>query len=957
MLHIHLFGHLRLFWQNQPHKFNVLPKTEPLLAYLLIHRFTPVPREKLAFMLWEDATESEARANLRRHLHDLKKNLPAGTNWLLTDNQTVQWNVSTPYWLDVHTFDQLSQQEPKLMEAVLLYTGNLLGDCYEDWLTPMREEWQAKYEQVLWKLIIRTRQQGDIPQAISHTQRLLAYDPWREDAVRELMMLRYELGDRPGALQQYQKFEERLEEELGVPPIPETQALYELITANKPLTGRPALAPTPAASAPPNPPLPLVQLPPLLNSFLGREKELHDLTHLLSQESSTRLLTLTGPGGSGKTRLAIETGRWLSEHQPQLFPDGIFFVTFSAVQHPDFALPTLISSLQLKNNSGEPPLQLLQNFLHTKRLLLILDNWEHLLPAASALGQLLAKASHLSLLVTSQASLRLYGEYEYPLDPLPLPDKQSSFEELAQQPTVALFVNRLKAIQPHFVLTAENAPMIAEICHCLDGLPLAIELAAARGKLFTPAAMLTQLQHRLKFLTGSTRDVATRQQTLRNMLAWSYGLLDEGEKLLFRCLSIFTGPFSYSVAEAIVGEWLKEQLEEPFLDVLSSLVDKNMVRAVPGEEPLFRLLQTVREYAAEQLTHLPLPVLHERHLDYYAQWFAQADQQWRTDQRDFWFKELTNLLADVQAMLSWALDQPRPAGVVEKATKIINVLTLYLRMMGQVSLARQWLTKALQHQSQLPVPLQIALLNQTGWINQLMGQYDLAQSYHQQALVLAETLEDTNPLISTLTFLGTMAGRMGNYQEADRLLSQCAMYQRQNEQWASLGITLNNLAITAKYLKEYERAAAILRESIALKEAEGDKMGVAYGLSNLANLAAIQENYPEAVRLHLQSIQIKIEINDPNGQIVALDQIAEVAVSQQNYQIALQLLGTVDTLRRTMATPRTRPVQEEVERHLAVLREKIPAELYAEIWHTGQTQTLPEAVQAAVNYLKKSSGA
>jgi non-specific serine/threonine protein kinase len=439
------------------------------------------------------------------------------------------------------------------------------------------------------------------------------------------------------------------------------------------------------------------------------------------------------------------------------------------------------------------------------------------------------------------------------------------------------------------------------------------------------------------------------------MLAWSYGLLNEGEKLLFRCLSIFTGPFSYSVAEAIVGEWLQEQLEEPFLDVLSSLVDKNMVRAVPGDEPLFRLLQTVREYAAEQLTHLPLPALHERHLDYYVQWFAQADQQWRTDQRDQWFKELNHLLADVQAVLSWALDQPRPAGVVEKATQIVNILVIYLRLMGQVSLARQWLTKALQQQTKLPVPLQIALLNQTGWINQLMGQYDHAQKCHQQALVLAEQLEDTNPLISTLTFMGTMAGRMGNYQEADRLLSQCAMYQRQNGQWPSLGITLNNLAITAKYLKEYERAAAILRESIALKEAEGDKMGVAYGLSNLANLAAIQENYPEAVRLHLQSLNIKIELNDPNGQIVALDQIAEVAIFQQNYQIALQFLGTVDTLRRTMATPRTKPVQEEVDRHLTLLREKIPAELYAQIWQAGQKQTLAEAVQTAVDYLRRSA--
>lgn len=306
MLHIHLFGYLRLLVDGEPYRFRGLPKTTSLLAYLLLNRDTAVSREHLAFLLWDDVAEDEARANLRRHLHDLTKQLPPGEDWLLRDMKTVQWNSAAPTWLDIAEFESLCRQKDRLTEAIAIYTGDPLQNSYEDWLITERERYKSLFLTTLSGLMAREWERGDLYQSMIYARQLLNQDPLREDVLRDYMQLRHASGDRAGALQLYQQFKERLEEELGVEPMPETAELYEQLSTSQSAVVLPKSHPLQPPTAPP-PSAPPHNLPTRITSFVGREEELAQVCHLIgSPGSQVRLLTITGPGGTGKTRLAVE---------------------------------------------------------------------------------------------------------------------------------------------------------------------------------------------------------------------------------------------------------------------------------------------------------------------------------------------------------------------------------------------------------------------------------------------------------------------------------------------------------------------------------------------------------------------------------------------------------------------------------------------------------------------------
>ncbi len=339
--------------------------------------------------------------------------------------------------------------------------------------------------------------------------------------------------------------------------------------------------------------------------------------------STERLLTLTGPGGSGKTRLALQVAAEMIEH----FKDGVFFVALAPITEPGLVPLTIAQSLGIKEIPGRSIVDSLKDYLQPKSLLLLLDNFEQVISAAPLVAELLMASRELKVIVTSREGLRISGEREYPVPPLELPNLKQlpPLESLSQYAAVELFLQRAKEVKPEFRITNDTAPAVAEICYRLDGLPLAIELAAARIKLLPPRAMLARLEHRLEFLTGGARDLPERQQTLRNAIAWSYELLDENEQKLFRRLSVFVGGCTIDAVEAVAGD---NPAQTSILDQLGSLLDKSLLQEVDGtnNEPRFVMLETLREFGLEQLEASgEQDIVRHRHASFFLALAEQAE--------------------------------------------------------------------------------------------------------------------------------------------------------------------------------------------------------------------------------------------------------------------------------------------------------------------------------------------
>lgn len=958
MLQIHLFGHLRLLVDGQPYRFHTLPKTPLLLAYLLLHRNTAVPRDHLAYLLWDDVPESEARANLRRHLHDLRRALPATADWVFSDAKSVQWQPTAPTWLDVAEFERLSQDTGRLAEAITLYTGDLLQELYDDWLIPHREQLRALYFTAVTRLMERERSRGDLPQAMIYARQLLQHDPLREDVVRSLILMRHESGDRAGAMQVYHQFAARLDEELGVTPMPETAAIYEAIAANTPLPlPFPPSPPHPVAIAAPTPAHPISSppshnLPARLTSFVGRQQEMSQVCRLLN--GSTRLLTITGPGGSGKTRLALEAARWLWQNQPDVFPQGVFFVGLAAITNPDFVVTAVAETIGIRENPGQPGLPGLINQMRSQQLLLVLDNFEHLLPAAAAVNDLLTAVPGLHLLVTSQTPLHLYGEQEFPLAPLPLPDRAQlpPPAEMLQFAAIALFVERLQAVRPDFELTTENAPTIAEICHYLDGIPLALELAAARGKLFTPAAMLTQLSQRLRFLSSQASNLPNRHRTLRAAIDWSYNLLTPLEQQLFANLALFATSFTAEAAAAICPDLSSEPTA--VLESLYSLVDKSILRVLPEDDPdgpRFRMLQTLREYGLEKLSHSPTATAtHHTYAVYYTALAQQAETELRYGDQAGALRCLRREDPNIMAALEWLVanvDDPENGRL---AARLVSAQERYWSLQGRFSEASLWFGRVLPLASLLPPDEQIKLYNRAGVIAQQQGDYATAAAHHTTALTIARQLEELLPLAHTLHYLGFAAGRQGNYEEARHLLEESLAIYRQSpeDNTASVTTLLNNLSIVYRRMGALDKAVAVLTEALAVKRQRNDLLGLPAVLGNLGQLVADQGDLEQAEAYVREGLLIRINLQDQPGLLISIEQMADLLWQRGQTTLTVTLFGATSQQRQEINQPLTVHVQQDRQEMLTQMRAKLGEAAFMDAWATGTQMSLDTAVQATL---------
>ena len=613
--------------------------------------------------------------------------------------------------------------------------------------------------------------------------------------------------------------------------------------------------------------------------LVGREREVAEVAQRLLA-SQTRLLTLTGPGGTGKTRLALQAAADLLEE----FEDGAFFVSVATLTDPQLVASAIAAPLGVIEAADRPLEEGIRKYLREKKLLLLLDNFEQVLEGAQFVGQLLAACPGLKVLATSRISLGLYGEREYPVPPLTLPDPKRlpSLVRLTQYGAVRLFIERAQDARPDFSVTNENAPAVAEICARLDGLPLAIELAAARIKVLPPQKMLDRLSDRLKLLAGGSRDLPERQRTLRATMEWSHALLEEGEKVHFARLSVFAGGRTLEAIEAVCDA--EGDLPVDVLDGVESLVDKSLLREEegPGGEPRFVMLETVHEYAREKLEESgEAEELRKLHAHYFLALAEEAEPELKGPRQYEWIERLEAEYDNMRAAFSWFLED----GDIELGLRLAAALRRFWHVRGYFEEGRRWLEQALAKDSRAPA--RAKALEAVGGLAHDQGDIVRAEAAAQEGLALSARADTDIGLVASFRrTLGIAAEREGDYERATGLYGESlALYREAEDTWgiaASL-LSLGNVQVVRE---EHERAKELYREALILSRESGDPDQYATGLANLGYEHLLEGDHEQATALNEEAARLYRDRGSRGGLVYALDNLAWAALVRGDHERA-----------------------------------------------------------------------
>jgi predicted ATPase/DNA-binding SARP family transcriptional activator len=897
-------------------------KRRALLALLLVRANEVVSTDRLIDELWGEQPPETAANTLQVHISHLRRSLHANVDdqepsVLVTEPPGYVLRVA-PESIDASRFERLvrdadaardgraaGEATKLLTEALELWRGPALADVPDLALAqPEIARLEELRRRALEDRVQLELERGHHAVVLAEVEALVGLHPLSERLRGQLMLALYRAGRQADALAAYQDARRVLSDELGLEPGPDLRELHQAILKHDPSiawrAGRDAFAP----------------LPTFLTAFVGRERELEEATALV--HGGVRLLTITGLGGIGKTRLGVEAARSLGPD----FPDGVAYVQLAAIADPGLVASTIAQAL---GESGVAAVEGLDAFLRNRRLLLVLDNFEQVVAAAPLLPQLLA-APGLTVLVTSRSALRVSGEHEYPVPALPLPE------------AVALFTDRARAVNPHYIADAEP-DAVEELCARLEGLPLAIELAAARTKLLTPAAMLGRLADRLDLLAEGPRDAPERHRALRTTLDWSYELLTPPQQHAFAHLGIFVGGCSVEAAEAVCGG------QRTTLDDLAAVIDESLARQEPAPQPRVMLLETVREYALERLRSLGAEEqARRRHADYFLEFAEEAEAASTGPDQSDWYGRLELEHDNLRSALSFV----REGGDVDLELRFCVALWRSWQIHGHLDEGRSALEAALAANPNGDSLLLARALNGAGVLAGEQGDFEAAAEFFEASLELARRLDDHARIAGALANLGNLALFSSDLSRARLLyeesLEECVLGGASTTEL----IVRENLGLVALDEGDLERAIVLLEKSAAMAAREQDERTRASSTRALA-AALLESGAHERARSLLgESLTTARRLGELNGIAYCFDTFAGLAAAEGDPEEAALLFGAADVVRSSIGALRPPDQQPLYEQWLARTMSQLETHVYTSRYEDGRRLQLDEACERAL---------
>ncbi len=980
-LSIRLLGPLQVTLDGEPITGFESDKVRALLAYLATETASPHRRERLAGLLWPERPESVARTNLRVALSDLRQAIGdrrAMPPFLSITRRMLQFNLESEVWIDVSALATLLEPQPTvsrtvqhLEEAVTLYRGGFLegfslpdSAAFEEWVLLTRESLARRALRVLKRLAHYHEGRGAYERALRYARRQVEMDPWGEPGQRHVMRLLALTGQRNAALAQYASLCQTLAEELGVEPEDETTALSLRIRDGADL-------PVPPAGPPHN-------LPAPLTPFVGRKADLAAIIQRL-RDPACRLLTLVGPGGCGKTRLALEAARELAVWIPvqpfdRAFAHGIYFVSLAPLQAVDGIVPAVAEALGLAFHTGGDPRQQLLDYLRQKQMLLILDNFEHLLEGGVGwVVDVLATAPEVRVLVTSRFRLNLRAEHLFLVAGMAMPDEKALAAGdpvvLGQYDGIELFSIGAARALPAFRLAADNAADVARICRLVDGMPLGILLAAAWIDSMAPAQIARQIGRSLDFLEGDWLDLPTRQRSLRAVFDHSWTLLSEHEREALGALSVFRGGFAFEAVQAVTGASLRE---------LRRLVNQSLLHVTPSGR--YEVHELLRQYAAEKLAAAGrASAVGDAHSAYY----ATALQQWGVDlqgaRQQEALAEMEVEIENARVAWNWAARGGKVARLGRALDGLCHFYEWRVRYREGEAACRLAAEELVTSASVKGQRLSARLLVWQGTFTYLRGHIDLATPLLRRGLALLEELEEKghdtrSEQAHALLHIAEATLDVDREATKGYCEGSLALYRAVGNPWGTAKV-LALLGATRRRLGLYgTETRQLLEESLALRRSLGDRRGIARTLGLLGNLIAFRGQLEESAHLYRESISFHREIGDERSNrelqgdlvfvLLGLGEFEEAGLHVEENLAICKNLGSKRELAYALSVSsfaelhhgRHERARADAEESIALAREvDFKWTLGSALWYLGCAALAGEAYVEAEQWLRESA--